>query len=102
MRHCRTIRRHHHRRHGARGRTSRVTAAQRRRAAETRARRAARKRRIAQTKRRTLASKLARDSVAELRRRQNERAVRDYMDMHYSYDSDDEYYPHEWQKRFNL
>ena len=102
MGHCRTRRKRNHKHPGARGRTSRVTAAQRRRAAETRARRAARKRRIAQTKRRTLASILARDSVAELRRRQNERAVRDYMDMHYRYDPDDEYYPRDWQKRYNL
>ena len=85
-----------------RGRKPKKTQQHRRKSKATRARRAARTRKSALAKRRTLASKLARDSVAELRRRQNERAVRDYMDMHYSYDPDDEYYPHEWQKRFNL
>ena len=89
MRHSNSTSKRYHKKHhrtGARGRTSRVTAAQRRRAAETRARRAARKRR------RKLADKLAED----------DKAVQEYMDKYYSYDSDDEYYPREWQKRYNL
>ena len=91
-----------HRHSQGRGRKPKKTQHQRRKSKETRARRAARARRSTLAKRRTLASKLARDSVAELRRRQDERAVRDYMDMHYSYDPDDEYYPQKLQKQFNL
>lgn len=96
---------HHTRRnryYRARGRKPKKTQQHRRKSKETRARRAARARRATLAKRRTLASILARDSVAELRRRQTERAVRDYMDMNYSYDPADEYYPQGYQKRFNL
>lgn len=95
---------HHTRKCGNKGygRKPKKTQQHRRKSKATRARRAARDRRSTLAKRRTLASILARDSVAELRRRQNERAVRDYMDMHYRYDPDDEYYPRDWQKRYNL
>ena len=83
-----------------RGVQSRKTQQQRRRTKATRARHAARARKSRLAKRRSLASTLAKESVAEHKRRQDAIAVRDYMDKYYSYDPDDaEFYSQDWQWR---
>ena len=86
----------------AKGPPKKKTQQQRRQSKAVRARRAARTRRAALSKRRSLAFMLAKDSVAELRRRQNEKAVQDYMNQYYQYDPADEYYSQSFQKRYNL
>ena len=86
----------------AKGPPTKKTQHQRRQSKAVRARRAARTRRAALSKRRSLAFMLVKDSVAELRRRQNEKAVQDYMNQYYQYDPDEKYYSQKWQKQFNL